>query len=163
MGRRCVRHPLRGEQLAFVIEVPTYPIANPATGEPITTASGNAIVTSTEWAGREQIIWADYGSGIAQPHISDSLFSPEQMPQSLPPPPRPRRHSAKGAASGWIEERIGNRKRPTPSTSYYYRWQDETGRHTRYIPAGKLWRVQQLVEVEGKPIAAVLEVLNGSH
>lgn len=163
MGRHFVRHPLRGEQLVLVIEVPTYPIANPAPGEPITTASGSAIVTSTELAGREPIIWADYGSGIAQPHISDSLFPPEQFSQSLPPPPRSRRHSAKGEASGWIEERIGNRKRRNPSTSYYYRWQDDTGRHTRYIPAGKLWRVQQMVEVEARPIAEVLEVLNGSH
>lgn len=163
MGRRSVKQPLRGEQLTLVIEVPTYPIANPAQGEQIITASGRAIVTSTEPAGREQIIWADYGSGIAQPHVTESLIPPEQIPQLSPTPSRPRRHSHKGEASGWIEERTGNRKRRNPSTSYYYRWQDEAGRHSRYIPAGKVWRVQQMVEVERRPITEVLEVLNGSR
>lgn len=157
-----VNSPLKSEQL-FLITVPTVPIANPAVGEPITTTSGQAIVTTTEQVGQEQIIWADYGSGVAHPHISESLLPPEQVPASSPEPTRPRRHSPKGEASGWIEERLGNRKRKTPSISYYYRWQDETGRYTRYIPASKVWRVQQLVEVEGRPIAEVLEVLAGSR
>jgi hypothetical protein len=206
-----VSHPIRGEQLSLRIVLPDLPQANPAPGEPISTASGQAIVTHTELAGQERIIWADYGSGIAQPHISEGLFPPEQPlqvgdqvrvrrgccaglvstvtaiqpdlahsiqlepgkgryrpellerigspPEPFPSPERSRRHSPKGQASGWIEERIGNRKRRNPSTSYYYRWQDESGRHSRYIPAGKLWRVQQMVEVEGKTIAEILEVL----
>lgn len=153
-----VKSPLRGEQLSLIIEVPAYPIANPARGEPITTASGRAIVTHTERVGQEQIIWADYGSGISQPHLSESLLPPEQL-VVFPSSPRRRRHSLKGQASGWIEERVGNRKRKTPSLSYYYRWQDAFGRHSRYIPSRKLWRVQQMVEVERRSIEEVLEVL----
>jgi hypothetical protein len=35
----------------------------------ITTRSGTAVVRQIERAGRELIYWADYGSGIAQPHV----------------------------------------------------------------------------------------------
>ena len=155
---RQLRNLIQGRQLALVIEV--QPLANPRCGEQICTRSGRAIVTHTEAIGQERLIWADYGSVIAQPHVSEGLLTPEQVSIS-PPEQRPRRHSPKGEASGWIEERLGNRKRKTPSLSYYYRWQDELGRHSRYIPTGKLWRVQQMVEVEGRLIGEVLEVLGG--
>jgi hypothetical protein len=128
-------------------------------GDTITTRSGSATVTHTEQAGLSTIIFADYGSGYAQPHIEESLlFPPEQVAQS--PPDRPRRHSPKGKASGWIEQRIGNRKRKTPNTSYYYCWQIGEQREKLYIPARKVWRVQQMVEVEGRAIADVLGFLN---
>jgi hypothetical protein len=92
---------------------------------------------------------SDDPNSIAQP--------PEQAHQQKD---QRRRRSAKGKASGWIEERQGNRKRAKPTVYYVYKWDDvHRVRHTRYIPAGKLWRVQQMVEVEGQTIAQVLEFL----
>jgi hypothetical protein len=69
-----------------------------------------------------------------------------------------RRRSAKGSASGWIEARHGNKKRAKPTVCYWYKWEDvHRVRHARYIPAGKLGRVRQMVEVERQPVAQVLE------
>jgi hypothetical protein len=141
--------PYEGEQIALDL----------APGDRITTASGQAIVTHTEQAGKAEIIFADYGSGYPQPHVHESLlFPPEQVAQSPPDRP-PRRYSPKGKASGWIEQRVGNRKRKNPSTSYYYCWQVGECREKLYIPAWKVWRVQQMVEVEGRAIADVLRFL----
>jgi hypothetical protein len=169
---------LKGRQLSFLLEVPSYAIANPPQpGEMIITNSGQATVTTTEQVGRATVIWADYGSGISHPHTQESLLSPEQWHGRQTafhhghssrkadrcsgdnPTKRKRRHSPKGKASGWIEERFANKKRKMPTTYYVYKWEDATGRHSRYIPARKLWRVQQMVEIEGRPIAEVLEVL----
>ncbi|HEY9661592.1 MAG TPA: hypothetical protein V6C65_24305 [Allocoleopsis sp.] len=182
---------LSSEQLSLSLDVPIYTLENPPQpGETITTRNGKAIITRIEPVGREVVFWGDYGSGIEQPHLAEALIlSPEQeIPQAgkldtnhefllhpvTPPlsssvstqpvqhPAQPkRRHSPKGKASGWIEERIGNKQRRNPSISYYYCWEIDGVRDKCYIPAGKLWRVQQMVEVEGKPIAQVLEVLNG--
>lgn len=69
-----------------------------------------------------------------------------------------KRRSPKGQASGWIEERIGNRKRAKPSTSYYYCFEQLGKRQKLYIPSGKLHRVQSLI-AERKPIAEVLAAL----
>lgn len=69
-----------------------------------------------------------------------------------------RRHSQKGHASGWIEERQGNKKRKTPSTSYFYCWLEEGKRYKRYIPSGKLHRVNQLLD-QRRPIKEIVEFL----
>lgn len=144
---------LKGLQLSVLVDAPAYPLENqPRRGDRIQTSSGAATVTHLERAGRADIIFADYGSGHTQPHIPESLLSPPERTQ--------RRHSAKGQASGWIEQRQGNKKRSKPSISYYYRWEDATGKHSRYVPAGKLERVQRMCEVEGRTIAEVLELLN---
>jgi hypothetical protein len=148
--------PYEGDQLDFDV----------APGDIITTRSGRATVTHTEEAGLATIIFADYGSGYAQPHIEESLLlPPEQVAQSppvgeaSPSENRPqRRHSPKGQASGWIEERVGNRKRKTPNTSYYYCWQVGEQRSKRYIPARKVWRVQQAIAA-GKKIQEIVEFL----
>ncbi|MGB3493894.1 MAG: hypothetical protein WBA57_14285 [Elainellaceae cyanobacterium] len=141
-----------GEQLSFLPEVPPYSIIDPwslAAGDTITTPQGTATVTHSTIAGEVRIIHADYGSGVSQPHLPEDIRSVV----------RKRRYSKPGQASGWIEERIGNRKRKTPSISYYYCWQDELGRHRRYIPAGKVWRIQRMVEVEERPVTEIVEVL----
>ena len=52
-----------------------------------------------------------------------------------------RKHREKGNASGWIEERTGNRKRANPSVSYYYRWDSHKGRVSEYIRASQVTRV----------------------
>ena len=46
-----------------------------------------------------------------------------------------RKHRAAGNASGWIEERLGNKKRANPSVSYYYRWDSHKGRVSESIRA----------------------------
>lgn len=69
-----------------------------------------------------------------------------------------RRHSRKGHASGWVEERQGNRKRKTPTTSYFYCWLEEGQRRKRYIPSGKLYRVNQMLD-QRKPSKEIAEFL----
>ena len=132
----------------ITIEVPASPSLQVTVGDTITTPIGTAVVTDVAVAGQEQIIFADYGSGISQPHINETIESVSSPPEQFAEPttPKSRRHTPKGEASGWIEERTGNKKRKNPSVSYYYCWDDADGRHRKYIPAKKLWRVQQMWE-----------------
>ncbi len=69
-----------------------------------------------------------------------------------------RKHREKGNASGWIEERTGNRKRANPSVSYYYRWDSHKGRVSEYIRASKVARVARLIEAE-RPALEILKVV----
>jgi hypothetical protein len=214
--------PLQGDQLEL------FP------GDLITTSSGEAIVTGFAQAGQERIIFADYGSGISQPHVQESLLSPEQkfeigdksdafavgdksdalavgdrvqvirgccsgltsivtaidpnyahsialepgkgrfkpsmlekISRSSPPEQLPgkssqpqRRHSPKGQATGWIEERIGNKQRKNPCTSYYYCWQEGERRMKVYVKARKMYRLQQMVEARCS-VGEILSFLNG--
>ncbi|QQE64125.1 site-specific DNA methylase [Leptolyngbya sp. BL0902] len=66
-----------------------------------------------------------------------------------------RRHSPKGKASGWMEERQGNKKRKTPSVSYYYGWLEEGVCRKRYVPAGKVHRVNEMIH-QRRPVADIL-------
>ena len=80
-----------------------------------------------------------------------------------PPPPdstsKPeRRHSPKGNACGWIEERQGNLKRKVPSTSYYYCWESPQGRKRVYIKARLVNTVHQMLE-NRRSIREILQVL----
>ena len=69
-----------------------------------------------------------------------------------------RKHRAPGNASGWIEERIGNRKRANPSVSYYYRWDSPKGRVSEYIRTSQVTRVAKLIEAE-RPALEILKVV----
>ena len=69
-----------------------------------------------------------------------------------------RKHRDKGNASGWIEERTGNRKRANPSVSYYYRWDSHKGRVSEYIRASQVTRVAGLIEAE-RPALEILKVV----
>ena len=69
-----------------------------------------------------------------------------------------RKHRDKGNASGWIEERTGNRNRANPSVSYYYRWDSHKGRVSEYIRASQVARVAGLIEAE-RPALEVLRVV----
>ncbi|MEM9136596.1 MAG: hypothetical protein AAGB01_04515 [Cyanobacteria bacterium P01_F01_bin.42] len=71
---------------------------------------------------------------------------------------RRRKHRAAGNASGWIEERLGNRKRANPSVSYYYRWDSHKGRVSEYIRASQVKRVAGLIEAE-RPALEILRVV----
>lgn len=127
-------------------------------GETIRTKAGEATVTRTEPAGREQIIWADYGSGVEHPHIQENLSPTEQV--EAKPATKQRRHSRKGEASGWIEERIGNKKRANPTTSYYYCWMEGNQRMKVYVKARKMWKCNQMVEARCS-VGEILRFLNG--
>ena len=69
-----------------------------------------------------------------------------------------RKHRAPGNASGWIEERTGNKKRANPSVSYYYRWDSHKGRVSEYIRASQVARVARLIEAE-RPALEILKVV----
>ena len=69
-----------------------------------------------------------------------------------------RKHREKGYASGWIEERMGNRRRANPSVSYYYRWDSHKGRVSEYIRASQVTRVTKLIEAE-RPALEILKVV----
>jgi hypothetical protein len=133
---------LKGRQLSL-IDVPTYELENPPRkGDRLLTTSGIATVTHIDQAGNEQIFWADYGSGISQPHVSEGILLVSPPEQKLA---RSRRHIPKGKACGWIEERRGNKARKKASVSHYYKWDDVEGRGSRYIPAGKVERVREFM------------------
>ncbi len=156
---------LQGSQLElpfrFTFSTPTAaPEPTIAPGTVIVTASGRAIVTRTMTAGQAMIIFADYGSGVEQPHSWDSI-SLEPDPNA-PPQPAARAipESAFSQYSGWLEERLVNRHRRTPNRIYYYCWRDEQGKHRCYIPARKLYRIQHLVEVDHRPICEILALLS---
>jgi hypothetical protein len=92
---------LRGTQLSFSIDVPTYELENPPRqGDRLVTTSGIATVTHIDQAGNEQIFWADYGSGIPQPHVSEGILSVSPSSSESSPPEqklaRSRRHTPKG-------------------------------------------------------------------
>jgi len=156
--RRSAVPLLQGKQLALVINVPIYELENPPRkGDRLTTSAGIATVTRIEQVGKEQIYWAAYGSGTPQPHISEGILSVS------PPEQRTRRHTPKGKASGWIEERVGNKSRKKPSVSYLYKWEDSEGKHSLYIKAAKVARAIELVYEERWSVAKILEFLNGSE
>ncbi|NEP56250.1 MAG: HNH endonuclease [Symploca sp. SIO2G7] len=63
-----------------------------------------------------------------------------------------------GNASGWIEQRVGNKKRANPSVSYYYRWDSHKGRVSEYIRASQVTRVERMIEAE-RPALEILKVV----
>jgi hypothetical protein len=188
MGNSAKR--LRGTQLSVIVDVPTYEIENPPhPGEHISTDAGTATVTRTEQIGREQIYWADYGSGIEQPHQAEGIR--QKVPQgmiryiapsgwialanpegtmlnpayfeptltTLPEPtPKRRRHSPKGKASGSIKERVGNKKRKTPTTSYFYEWYEGGRKQQQYIPVRLMAAVREAI-ARRSSVKSILEML----
>ena len=102
---------------------------------------------------------------IPYQYAQESLLSAiSQVQQNLVPSARrsvnrsKRRHRLRGQASGFIEEREGNKSRPVPSVSYYYRWDSPVGRVTEYIPAAKLLQVETLIRAR-TPAIEVLEAV----
>ena len=98
------------------------------------------------------------GKGRFPPTLLERIPPPAPEPVQPPPSHPQRRYSPKGQAVGWIEERQGNKKRKTPSTSYYYCWQDATGKHKRYIKASQVTRVHQMV-AQRQPTQEILDFL----
>jgi|694.fasta_scaffold39565_4 hypothetical protein len=67
------------------------------------------------------------------------------MTVELDPGSNKRRHSEKGSASGWLEKRVGNKHRKSPSVSYYYGWLDQGQQCKRYVPVAKVSTVTQMI------------------
>jgi hypothetical protein len=67
------------------------------------------------------------------------------MTVELDPGSNKRRHSEKGSASGWLEKRLGNKHRKSPSVSYYYGWLDQGQQCKRYVPVAKVSTVTQMI------------------
>jgi hypothetical protein len=90
---------------------------------------------------------------------SPEPLSPEQ-PTLEPPPRKPRRrHSPKGKATGWIEERLGNTKCQHPSTSYYYCWQEDDRRSKQYVPVRKMAMIKEMID-QRCSVGDILTALN---
>jgi hypothetical protein len=98
---------------------------------------------------------------VAPPYLLPA-WEPHPKPPSESVRSHPKRYSRPGHATGWIEERIGNKKRKTPNTSYFYCYdhrEDGKRKRTRiYVPVSKLAVVRQMVEAR-KPIQAILQVI----
>lgn len=69
-----------------------------------------------------------------------------------------RRRPPKGHASGWIEQRFGNRDRASPSVSHYYYWDSPMGRVSVYVRAAQVKGVQSMVS-EGVPALTILRLV----
>jgi hypothetical protein len=136
---------LRGLQLAIVPEVEAYWIENPVPAHKI------KHITPSGWI-----------ATVDGQHLNPLHFTPEQPPTTIdrryslyldPIPDTPeqptkaRRHSRKGEATGWIEERQGNKHRKHPSTSYYYRYYDSDGRkQQQYVQVHLMGQIRQMID-----------------
>ena len=92
---------------------------------------------------------------------------PPLVPVALSPPEQlsKRRHSPKGEACGWIEERLGNKGRKNPSVSYYYCWDEvistgETQRQKLYIKVKQLATVRRMLD-ERRSVEEIVRILEG--
>lgn len=133
---------LQGFQLALVPTVEAYWIENPRFGPQPVPATQIERVTPSGW------ITTTDGQ-----HLNPLHYTPEQ-------PTKARRHSRKGHASGWIEERQGNKKRKNPSTSYYYRYYDGDGRkQQQYVQVHLMAQVRQLID-QRCSVEAVLQFIH---
>jgi len=127
---------LRGLQLAIVPEIEAYWLENPVPAHKI------KHITPSGWI-----------ATVDGQHLNPLHFQPEQ-------PPKPRRRSPKGKASGWIEERTGNKQRITPSVSRYYCHYDSDGKIKRcYLQVHLLKETTAMIDARAN-VAAVLEFIN---
>lgn len=103
------------------------------------------------------------------PTEGDAIQPIATLPQSSSPPEqnaragKQRQHSPKGQACGWIEERMGNKQRQHPTTSYYYCWDEaiapgETRRQKVYVKVGQLAIVRRMI-AEKRLVAEIVGIL----
>lgn len=128
---------LRGLQQSMLPEIEAYWLENPVVpSEKIQRITHSGWIATTDGT-----------------HLNPLHYTPEQ-------PPKQRRHSRKGQASGWIEERQGNKHRKNPSTSYYYRYYDADGRkQQQYVQVRLMDKVPQLINQR----CSVEEILQYIH
>lgn len=139
----------------------------------ITTRSGTAAVTQIQRLGRELILWADYGSGIAQPHVRENatcglkivLGGQTLSSQTSSEQPLLVEQAAPVSwACGWIGWKETKRQRknrqPWVCRQAWLYW-EEPGQKKRscYIPKAKLAQVEEMVYQLKRPSAETLELL----
>ncbi|MBW4694663.1 MAG: hypothetical protein KME27_23175 [Lyngbya sp. HA4199-MV5] len=118
---------LRGLQLALIESVEAYWCENNPNPAYVVPAAQIERITPSGWIATKD-----------GQHLNPLHHTPEQ--------PRKRRYSRKGHASGWIEERQGNKTRKRPSTSYYYRYYNADGRkQQQYVQVHLMDKVSQLI------------------
>lgn len=138
-------------------------------GDWIVTSSGRAVVTRIEQVGLEQVYWADYGSGIAQPHVRADvtcglkivLGGPVGEEPSNPTEFAPAIGSRARGWIGWKEtKRQRKNRKPWVCRQAWLYW-EETGGKKRscYIPKAKLALVEESVYRLKRPLAETLALL----
>ena len=170
---------LEGIQLALLPEVMSYAIWNlPRLGESILTESGWAIVTRLQPLGYETLVWADYGSGIEQPHGRQgatcnlkivlggrmALELEDEIVLAAPDGNDPLAPKVESKACGWIgwkESKRSRKKRdPWVCRQAWLYWEEPGGnKRSRYIPKAKLAKVQESVYELRRAIGETLEIL----
>ena len=94
-----------------------------------------------------------------EPYWIENPHPPEQPDRPAQNRPQRHRYPGKGKASGWIEQRKTNRQRQKASVYWVYRWQDQDGNHSRYIPMALLDDVRSRID-RGDTIAEIKRFLN---
>jgi hypothetical protein len=171
---------LEGVQLALLPEVTPYEICNlPRLGDSILTESGWAIVTRLQPLGTEFLVWADYGSGIEQPHgrkgttcnlnivlgggMTPELEDKTVLGGELSDVDDPALKVERKACGwiGWKEAKRERKKRePWICRQAWLYWEEAGGKkRSRYIPKGKLAAVQESVYELRQAIGETLELL----
>ena len=174
-------NPLKGQQLSLLSEVNPYPLSNPPSDHCRESSpehpdkdfhkGDRVLISDGYYNGKEALVvrvnrktltlLPEGAPAHAEIRMGKEycwrLAQPSSPEQSAYPH---RRHSAKGQASGWIEERQGNRRRKVPSTSYYYCWLEQGARRKCYVPVGKLWRLVQLLD-QRRPVREIVAFLEG--
>lgn len=87
-------------------------------------------------------------------HLNPRHFTPEQ--------PQPKRREQ----VGWIEERISNPKRKTPTTCYYFGWYEmqdgERRKMKTYVPQAQMSEVWQSCKIDKRPYTETLKLIRKS-
>ncbi|WNZ24161.1 hypothetical protein HJG54_15715 [Leptolyngbya sp. NK1-12] len=157
---------LKGMQLAFLGQVSPYLFGNPPLpGDLLATSSGEAVVTRLELLGLELLVWADYGSGIEQPHgrecatcnLKIVLGGPAEMGCASD-------SNFETKACGWIGWKQTKRERkkraPWICRQAWLYWEEPGGKkRSRYIPKAKLAEVERSVYELRRPIYETLKLL----
>lgn len=168
-------------QIGFSNEGLSYsPEFPPQPGMQIVTASGRARVTRLEPMGKEVLIWADYGSGIEQPHGREGVTcnlkivlggegemdgtSDLESQTGSPSDADPLALKPQTKACGWIGWKETKRERKNRDAwicrqAWLY-WEEPGGKkRSRYIPKAKLAMVEESVYGLRRPIYETLELL----
>ncbi len=134
--------------------------------------SGRAVVERIEQVGLELIFWADYGSGIAQPHVREDVTCGLKIVLGGAVAEEPADYVAStpavlavgSRARGWIgwkeTKRQRKNRKPWVCRQAWLYW-EETGGKKRscYIPKTKLALVEESVYRLKRPLAETLALL----
>ncbi|KAM3093208.1 hypothetical protein ACKFKF_29735 [Phormidesmis sp. 146-12] len=166
---------LQGFQLSLVPDIPPTPISNPSSPEQefrmsdvVRLRGGSPFYHQSRTYPTGVIVTSNipkigYGINLGNRagqtwYTGEWLEFADRPAAPAPEPGRKRRYSKKGEASGWIEERWGNKARKRQSLSLYFCWEEddqgERRRRRTYIPANQCQQITAMVRA-GKPAAEI--------